>query len=139
MSATRLSALQSVPNIPEDGEASAEWLQSIHCQLVEAFAEARRVRRVEQLLEIAGMLTIVADAARINRSNTGSLMGQPRDPARIPLLLNELDLKVTGLVALGGPEFAAVNRLIGMASSPSSIDTGVLEAIDEIKSALQAA
>jgi hypothetical protein len=138
MSAPRLSALQSVPNIPEDDEASAKWLQSIHCQLVEAFAEARRVRRVEQLLEIAGTLTIVADAARIDWSSTGSLMGQPRDAARIPLLLNELDLKATGLVALGGPELAAVNRLIGMASSPSSIDTGVLEAIDEIKSALKA-
>jgi hypothetical protein len=138
MSATRLSTLQSVPNLPEDGEASAEWLHSIHRELVEAFAEARRVRRVEQLLDIAGTLTTVADAARIDWSDAGRLIGQPRDPTRIPQLLNELDLKVTGLVALGGPELATVNRLIGMASAPSSIETGVLEAIDEIKSALEA-
>ena len=138
MSATRLSTLQALPHLSEDGEASAEWLQSIHGELVQAFAEARRVGRVEQLLEIAGTLTMVSDAARIDWADKGSLLGQPRDPARIPLLLNELDLKVTGLVALGGPELTAVNRLIGMASSLSSIEAGLLEAHDEIKSALQA-
>ena len=84
MSATRSSALQAIPIIPEAGEASAEWLQSIHEELVDALAEERRVRRVTQLLDIAATLTIIADAARIDWSDTGRLIGQPRDPAREP-------------------------------------------------------
>jgi hypothetical protein len=139
MSAAEFSTLQAVPDIADNGEPSVEWLKCIHSELVEAFADARRVRRVDQLLDLAGTLTQIADAARIEWGDTGKLMGQPRDPGRIPLLLQELELKLTGLQALGEPELAATKRLTGMANSPASIDTAVLDAIDEIKATLAAA
>ena len=138
MSAPTFPTLQAVPSLADD-EAPLEWLQSIHRELVEAFADARRERRIDQLLDVASTLTLVADAARVDWADTSGLIGQPRDVARVPFLLQELDLKHAGLVALGGPEIAAVKRVIGLANSPASIDAAVNDAIAEIKSTLAAA
>jgi hypothetical protein len=119
---------------------SAEQLRAIHRELAESAENARRMRRVDQLLDVAGTVTVLADAARIDWSGTGKLQGMPRDPGRIPLLLKELELKLAGLAALDGPELAAVYELVGMANAPaSSIRDGVGPATDEIGVALAAA
>jgi hypothetical protein len=123
-------------SVGDDGEAPVEWLQSIHREIVEAFADARRVRRIDQLLDVASALTLVADAVRVDWADTTGLIGQPRDAGRVTLLLQELDLKHAGLVALGGPELACVKQVIGMGNSPASIDSAVQDAIREIKSTL---
>ena len=134
--ATEFSTLQLLPGIDPDGEASADWLRSIHRELVDAFADAQRIRRVDQLLDVGGTLTTLADAVRIDWSDTSRLVGQPRDGARVPVLLKELELKLAGLAALGGPELAVATRLTEMAASPSRIDDEVFDAMDEIKAAL---
>ena len=139
MTGTTFPTLQVVPEMAEKSEDSATWLHSINAELIEAFAEMRRMRRIEQLLDIANTLTALADAARIDWGDASRLIGQPRDPARIPVLLKELELKLTALVALGGPEIAQLNELIGMADSHMSIEGAVFPAMDEIRSALAAA
>src|SRR5262249_10504685 len=112
MSARTYPTLQAVPAFADDGEGVIECLQSIQRELAEAFADARRRRRIDLLLEIAATLTLVADAARTDWTGTGTLIGQPRDPARIPPLLQELDVKLTALVALGGAELEAAQRAV---------------------------
>jgi hypothetical protein len=131
--------LQAVPIVGDNAEAPGEWLQVIHREVVEGFADARRVRRIDQLLDVASTLTRVADATRIDWADTSGLIGQPRDAARVPLLLEELELKHAGLLALGGPELAGVKRVIGMLNTPAAIDSAVHDAIAEIKSTLATA
>jgi len=139
MSARTYPTLQAVPTFADDSEAVVECLQSIQRELAEAFADARRMRRIDLLLEIAATLTLVADAARTDWTGNGTLIGQPRDPARIPPLLQELDVKPTALVALGGAEIEAAKRAVELVSSPTSLETVVVEAMDEIKSTLATA
>jgi hypothetical protein len=123
-------------SVSDDREAPVEWLQSIHRELVEAFADARRARRIDQLLEVASALMLIADAVRVDWADTSGLIGQPRDAGRVTLLVQELDLRHAGLVALGGPVLAGVKHVVGMVNSPASIDSAVHDAIGEIKSTL---
>jgi hypothetical protein len=123
-------------SVSDDHDAPIEWLQSIHREIVEAFADARRARRIDQLLDVASALTLIADAVRVDWADTTGLIGQPRDAARVTLLVQELDLKQAGLVALGGPELAGVKRVIGMVNSPANTDAAVQDAIGEIKATL---
>ncbi len=124
-----------------DGEAAAaEPLQAIHGELVKASTSALRIRRVDQLLDIAGTLTMLADAVRIDEGEPGRLQGQPRSPARMLLLLKELDVKLAALEALEGPVIEATVKLVQEPTPlASNMSAKVLTALDEIAAALTAA
>lgn len=120
--------------------APAEPLESIRSELVEASANARRTRRIDQLLDVAGTLAMLADAVRIDYRDTGTLQGQPRDAARMPLLLKELGIKLAALEALEGPAIAEAMKLVQEPNPlASNMSQKVLTALDEIRAALAAA
>lgn len=112
---------------------------SLWSEMVEASAGSLRRWRVDQLLDVAGTLTLFADAARTDGA-VGGLQGQPRDAARIPLLLKELGLKLTALDVLGGADLPAARALADEAG-PRVANAGAraLAALDEIDAALAAA
>lgn len=120
--------------------APAGLLEAILGELVKASADARRTRRIDQLLDVAGTLTTLADAARIDTRDTATLQGRPRDGARIPLLLKELGIKLAALKALEGPEIAEAMKL-SQETGPlaSNISAKVLTALDAVGAALAAA
>jgi hypothetical protein len=94
------------------------------------------MRRVDRLLDLAATLSTIADAVRITHEG-GGLQGQPRDPARIPVLLRELGLKLAASQTLGGPEIPEAAKLAGeVAPAASGMGTRVLTALDEIRLAL---
>ena len=120
--------------------ASAEPLQAIHGELVKASTSALRIRRVDQLLDIAATLTMLADAVRVDEAEPGRLQGQPRAPARMLLLLKELDVKLAALEALEGPVIEQALKLVQEpAPLASNMSAKVLTALDEIAAALTAA
>ncbi len=101
---------------------------------------AVRTWRIDQLLDIARTLTALSDAARIDNSQTSGLQGQPRDAARIPLLLKELGLRLIALDTLGGPPLPEADALAQDAGlRMANIGGRVLAALDEIGTALATA
>jgi GGDEF domain-containing protein len=127
-------------HVAEEAGGGSDSLHAIRAELAQASSSARRVRQVDQLLDVAETLTTLADAARIDDNGHGRLQGMPREPARIPLLLKELALKLAALRALDGPEIAAVSQLVdGSAPNISSLSSKVLSALDEVGTALAAA
>jgi len=121
----------------ENDVASAEPLRAIHGELVEASANALRMRRLDQLLDIAGTLTTLADAVRVDDREAGTLQGRPRDSARLPLLLKELALKLAALNALKGPVIAEATKLVQEPNPlASNVNAKVLTALDEIAAAV---
>jgi GGDEF domain-containing protein len=109
-------------------------LLAIHGELVEASANAVKMRQVDQLLDIAETLAQLAEAARTeDTGESGRLRGGPRDPARIPILMRELSLKVAALAAFGGPVIDAAAELLALPSTQFiAIPTKVLAALDQI-------
>jgi GGDEF domain-containing protein len=100
-------------------------------------SEALRRWHVDQLLDLARTLTQLADAARIDDTGAGGLQGQPREPARIPLLAREVGLKLTALRSLGGPEIPGAAFIATEARRrPASVGTSVPAVLDEIDAAL---
>lgn len=83
---------------------------------------------------------MLADAVRVDDGETGRLQGQPRAPARMLLLLKELDVKLAALEALEGP---VIEQTVKLVQEPtplaSSLSAKVLSALDEIAAALAAA
>lgn len=135
----RQSATAALESTAVAATAPSEPLLAIHGELVEASANALRIRRVDQLLDIAATLTMLADAVRIDDREGGTLQGRPRDAARVPLLLKELGLKLAALVALDGPELVEATRLVREPTLAASMSAKVLTALDEIGAALTAA
>jgi GGDEF domain-containing protein len=124
----------------EEQGGGSDSLQAIRAEIVEASSSARRVHQVDQLLNVAETLTTLADAARIDDHGNGRLQGMPREPARIPLLLKELAVKLAALRALDGPEIGEATRLVeGPAPTISTLSVKVLSALDAVGAALEAA
>jgi hypothetical protein len=142
VSEARRAVTQSDPpaRMTANDVAPTDPLEAILSELVRASADARRTRRIDQLLDVTGTLTMLADAARIDTRDTGTLQGRPRDGARIPLLLKELGIKLAALKALEGPEIAEAMKLI-QETRPlaANISAKVLTALDEVGAALAAA
>lgn len=110
-------------------------LAAIHGELAEASAATLRMRQVDGLLDIASTLSQLADAVRVDDSGTesGRLRGGPREPARIPLLIRELGLKLAALTAFGGPEIEAAAELVASPNQHfSQMPVKILAALDQV-------
>jgi hypothetical protein len=115
-------------------------MRELQAEMVEASAASQRRWQVDHLLDLARTLTELADASRIDDSQSGGLVGQPRDAPRIPLLLKELGLKLAALRALGGPDLPGVSDLVQDADPRSGNSCAeVIAALEEIGSLLAAA
>ena len=136
----RAGARRELAGNAGSSDAAASPLLAIHGELVEVSANALRIRRVDQLLDVAGTLTMLSDAVRIDDRDAGGLQGKPREPARIPLLLRELGLKLAALHALGGPRIREAIELVEQpAVLPTAMSAKVHKAFDEISAALAVA
>jgi GGDEF domain-containing protein len=118
----------------------ADGADSPAAEDADAGAGALRRWHVDQLLDLARTLTLLADAARVDYSGGDGLQGQPREPARIPLLAREVALKLTALRTLGGPEIPEAAGLATEAGRrPGSVAAQVPAALDAIDAALSRA
>ena len=96
---------------------------------------AVRTRHVDGLLDVAATLSQLAEAVRVDESDqaSGRLRGGPREPARIPLLIGKLGLKLAALQAFGGPEIAAASEIAASTSTHySQLAPKVIVALDQI-------
>src|SRR5581483_4666872 len=111
-------------------------LAAIHGELAEASAATLRMRQVDGLLDIAATLSQLADAVRVDDSGgteSGRLRGGPREPARIPLLIRELGLKLAALTAFGGPGIEAAAELVASPNQHfSQMPAKILAALDQV-------
>jgi GGDEF domain-containing protein len=113
-------------------------LVAIHGEIAEASAAALKMKQVDQLLDVATTLAQLAEAVRVDDHSEGRLRG-PREPARIPILLKELGLKLAALQAFGGPELDQAIKLAAEPNAPfSSMPPKVLAALDQIGFVLSA-
>jgi len=122
----------SSPGLPP----GVDPLAAIHGELAEASAATLKMRQVDGLLDIAATLSALADAVRVDDSGgqeSGRLRGGPREPARIPLLIRELGLKLAALSAFGGPEITAAVELVASPNQHfAQMPPKILAALDQV-------
>jgi hypothetical protein len=99
--------------------------------------EDQRLRRIEQLTEIASILTRLADTAR-DEGDDGDRL-PILWPTRVPTVRKQLEVALTALDALDGRKLVAAEKLV--LEPPQFVTptvSGVLTALDDVKDALKA-
>lgn len=121
-------------------EGTLEPLQLIHREIVDASVHAERSGRIDRLVDVATTLAMLADAVRIDTRDPTRLQGQPRDAARVPLLIKELAVKLAALEAVQGPAIVQALRLVREPIPViSDLSPIVLMALDQVSAALESA
>jgi len=131
----RLTANRPMRRAGSPSAPVGDPLIAIHGELVEASVAAVRMRQVDLLLEIATTLSHLAEAVRVDDTGgeSGRLRGGPREPARIPILIRELGLRLSALTAVGGPQLQEVAQLVASPNQHySALPAKVLAALDQI-------